>query len=104
MAAVAVRPSTATITPPAGWTLVRREDNASGNTNSLALYQRVASDAEPADYTWTFSSSTGHAAGISLELNYELQPAAGASGARTATASNHSDTGNAILIALSPGP
>ncbi len=65
VAAIAVRPNTATITPPAsGWTLVRRVDNSASVTNSLAIYTRVAGVGEPASHTWTFSSSTGSAGGI----------------------------------------
>lgn len=64
IASIAVRPNTATITPPAGWTLVRRMDNASANANSLAVYSRVAGASEPANYSWTFSASTGSAGGI----------------------------------------
>ncbi len=178
VAAIAVRPSSATITAPTGWSLVRRIDNGAGNANSLALYTRVAEASEPFDHTWSFSASTGsagaiaafegadptnpvdveggqstassvshtapsitttvartmlvsvhafasseawtppagmteaaeaaslslgNAAGISLELNVELQPAAGATGVRTATAADSADTGNAALLALSPG-
>jgi len=35
-----VRPNTATITPPSGWTPVQRVDNSAG-TESLAIYQRT---------------------------------------------------------------
>lgn len=179
IAAVAFRPSGAVITPPAGWTLVRRLDNAIGNSNSLAVFRRVAVAAEPANHTWTLSTSTGssavmtayygvdpwspvnvengqstpsalshaapsvattrngtmlvsahafsssaawtppagmteageaaslgvpNAAGVSIEANYEFQAVAGATGAKTATASNDSDTGNAHILSLSPGP
>lgn len=44
-----------TITPPAGWTLVRRNDNAGPTDSGLAVYQRVAGGAEPANYTWRFT-------------------------------------------------
>jgi len=64
VAAIAVRPWTATITPPTGWTLVRRVDNATGNTSSLAVYRRVAVAGEPAGHTWTFSSSNGSAGAV----------------------------------------
>ncbi len=42
--------------------------------------------------------------GISLEGNYVVQAAIGATGAKTATASNDADAGNAQIIALRPGP
>ena len=41
--------------------------------------------------------------GISLEVSYAVQPTAGASGVKSATASAHADVGNAHLLALSPG-
>jgi len=65
IASISVGPSTATITPPAGWTLVRRTDQATGTSNSLAVYKLLAGAAEPASYDWTFSpSNTGAAGGI----------------------------------------
>jgi hypothetical protein len=179
IASIAVRPDTATITAPAGWTLVRRIDNANANANSLAVYYRVAVASEPANYSWTFSTSTGsaggiqtfpgvdttnpidvengqstpsslshatpsvtttvanamvvtshafsssvtwtppagmteafemaseavpNAAGISIEGNHAIQTAAGATGTKTATASNDADVGNTHILALKPAP
>ncbi len=45
------------ITPPAGWTLVRRLDNpGTPNTDSgLVVYRKVAGASEPASYQWAFS-------------------------------------------------
>ena len=64
IASITVGPSTVTITA-AGWTLVRRTDNANGTSNSLAVYSLVAGAAEPASYNWTFSAgNTGAAGGI----------------------------------------
>jgi MSHA biogenesis protein MshQ len=40
------------ITPPVGWTLVRRLDNPGPTDSGLAVYQRVAGAAEPASYRW----------------------------------------------------
>lgn len=65
IASVCVRPSTATITAPAGWTLVRRMDNPASIANSLAVYLKTASAGEPASYTWSLSAPTGSAGGIS---------------------------------------
>ena len=64
VAGVAIRPASATITPPAGWTLLRRSDSSGGAANSLAVYTRVATAGEPADHTFTFSTATGSAGGI----------------------------------------
>lgn len=179
IASIAVRPDTAAITAPADWALVRRVDNANPNANSLAVYYKVAGASEPADYTWTFSTSTGSAggiqsflgadqgnpisvengqntasglthatpsvittvnntmlvtshaftssatwtppggmtevfdvasetvpaaSGISIEGNCVIQAAAGATGAKTATASNDADVGNTHILALKPAP
>jgi len=63
LAGIAIRPNTAVITAPAGWTLVLRQNTALVTANSLAVYRRVASS-EPASYTWSFDSSQGSAGGI----------------------------------------
>jgi len=174
IASIGVRPNTATVTPPAGWTLVRRIDNSAGAPNSLVVYYRVAGAGEPASYSWTFSTSTGSAGGIlsfsgvntatpidvengqatpvapthstpsvtttvpnamlvasftyssplawappagmtevvdivggnqSTEINYVLQAAAGATGAKTATpVAGQDDAGNTHILALKPTP
>ena len=62
---IAIRPNTATITLLAGWTLVRRVDNAGPTASSLAVYRKVAGAAEPASYAWTLGGApTGAAGGI----------------------------------------
>ncbi len=64
IAIIAVRPNTATITAPAGFTLVNRQDNTAGSVSSEAVYSKVATNSEPATYTWSFSANTGNAGGI----------------------------------------
>src|SRR5437773_4670538 len=65
IASIAVGPSTVTITPPAGWGLVKRMDQASGTSNSLAVYSKLAGLGEAGSYDWTFSAGhTGAAGGI----------------------------------------
>ena len=64
IASIGVRPSSTTITAPSGWTLVRRMDNGSGTSNSLAVYRRVAGASEPASYTWTVSGNNYAVGGI----------------------------------------
>ncbi|MCK5944553.1 MAG: Ig-like domain-containing protein, partial [Planctomycetes bacterium] len=176
VAAIAIRPYTASITTPSGWTLVRRSDASGGASNSLAVYTRTATSSEPSSHAFTFSSSTGsaggllvfrevdasspvavhdgqsnasslshpapsispasadrmlvtahgfssaatwtppsgmteaadaaseslNALGISMSAHYELLSSSGATGARTAVASNDADTGNGIALALTP--
>ena len=70
IAAIAVRPDTATITAPSGWTLVRRTDQSTATANSQAIYRKVAGGSEPANYTWTLGGSpTGGAGGIMTFYN-----------------------------------
>ncbi|MFZ6014785.1 MAG: peptidoglycan-binding protein [Patescibacteria group bacterium] len=47
-----------TITPPSGWTLIRRTDN--GGNVVLASYYKVAGGSEPSSYTWTLSRAFGN--------------------------------------------
>jgi Bacterial Ig domain len=61
LAAVHVRGQPA-ITPPAGWVLVRQEQN--GSNMRAAVYYKVATGSEPGSYTWTFASSQAAAGGI----------------------------------------
>lgn len=71
VASIGFRPNTAVITPPAGWTLVRRIDNANATANSLAVYWKMAEATEPASYAWTFNTSTGSAGGILSFVNVD---------------------------------
>jgi len=64
VAAIGVQDDSVTITPPSGWTLVRRMDQASGTDNSLAVYTKAAGASEPASYTWAVSGTNyAHAVG-----------------------------------------
>jgi hypothetical protein len=65
LAAVQVR-GAPTITPPAGWQLVKLTPN--GTSMRLATYWRLAGSSEPASYTWTFSSAVS-ATGSVLAYN-----------------------------------
>jgi hypothetical protein len=90
VAAVSVRPSSAAITPPGGWTLVRRVDNAAGNSSSLAVYTRVAALGEPASHAWSLSTSTGSAGGIAAFSGVDTAtPVDAEAGAPTATGLTH---------------
>jgi hypothetical protein len=56
VAALAARTATETISPPPGWTLIRRD--MSGNVGaelSQALYYHVSGSKEPSSYVWTFA-------------------------------------------------
>ncbi len=64
IAAIAVRPDTATITAPSGWTLVRKDTNSSAIPDQINTYSKAAGASEPASYSWTISANTGAAGGI----------------------------------------
>ena len=51
-----------TITPPAGWTLVR--DDVGGTTMRTATYWHAAGTSEPSSYTWTFNKLTSAAGSV----------------------------------------
>lgn len=57
----------ASISAPAGWSLVRRDSGSLGPTSlTQALYVRVPGTAEPSTYSWLFESPTDVAAGIAV--------------------------------------
>jgi hypothetical protein len=90
IASITARPSTVTLTAPAGWTLVRRVDNAAGSTNTLAIYSKVAGAAEPGQYHWQISASTGAAGGIQSFANVDtVNPIDVENGQATASALTH---------------
>lgn len=57
------RGSTETVTPPAGWTLIRRTDN--GNNCGIATYYKVAGASEPASYSFSLLDGSKWSIGIS---------------------------------------
>lgn len=59
IATIDFRSNTAVVTPPAGWTQVRRTNNANTSAHSLVTYSRVATAGEPASYSWTFDATAG---------------------------------------------
>jgi len=93
LAALSVR-SAPSVNTPAGWTLLR-DDVSSGNLRT-ALYYRVATGAESASYTWTFSASRR---AIGLIVGYRGVSAIGASGANV----NGSATTSIVAPSVTPG-
>lgn len=90
VAAISVRGGSATtITPPAGWTLVRAIDN--GTTIRMAVYFKVATGGEPASYTWTFDSSQKASGGIQAYSNVDtIAPIDAENGQATPSGTQHS--------------
>ena len=71
LAAISVRPSSAAISAPSGWTLVRRTDNTVGQTNSLAVYRKVAGASEAAAYAFDVTGATFATGGIQSFYNVD---------------------------------
>jgi RHS repeat-associated protein len=77
---------TPTITPPAGWTLVRSDVN--GTIQTLAIYWRAAGGSEPASYTFTFGAAVNAAtAGIVAYSGVDTTTPIDVSGGQANTAS-----------------
>ncbi|MCR4332116.1 MAG: hypothetical protein NUV34_05350 [Sulfuricaulis sp.] len=92
IASVSVTPSTVTITPPVGWTLVRQVTQGSATSSKLATYYRVAGVGEPASFFWTFSggSHSGVVGGImSFSGVDNVTPIDAEAGNATASATTH---------------
>ncbi len=90
IASIAVQPSSVTITAPSGWTLIRRMDNNTGTTNSLAVYRKTDGGSEPSSYTWTLSSLDHAAGGIQSFSGVDASsPLDAEDGVATASANTH---------------
>ena len=79
---------TAALTPPAGWTLIRRETaNRSDSFPQVtsALFWRVAVAGEPSSATFTLTSSVEMAGGVAAYRGVSTVDPVNASGGRTAT-------------------
>ena len=60
------------ITPPSGWTLVRRQNEFTDA--GLAVFFKRAGPSEPADYTWTFDNTDKWCAGIARIVGVSTDP------------------------------
>lgn len=63
IASIGFQPQTLTITPPAGWTSIRRTANAAGTANGLETFRRTAVAGEPAVHRFAFSAVATAAVG-----------------------------------------
>jgi Galactose oxidase-like, Early set domain/Viral BACON domain len=81
--------SSAIVTPPAGWALIRRTNSGSpaGADGSLLSYHKVAGSAEPASYTWTFDISRRALGGIASYSGVNTSTPIDAHGGRANAAS-----------------
>lgn len=102
IASIAFRPETLTVTPPPGWSLVRRQENANTQGNAVGVYMKVLTGSEPANYTWNFSGgSTGSAGGIAaftgVDTSNPIDTSAGATTGATQTLSINAPSISAAL-------
>jgi MSHA biogenesis protein MshQ len=97
---VGVTPSTATITPPADWTSIRRIDNAGPTSNSLEVFLRVAGAAEPASYVWRFGGAGYAVGGLQAFYNVNtITPVDVENGQATPSATSHATPSVATTVA-----
>jgi RHS repeat-associated protein len=64
IAAIGFNNATASVTPPSGWTLVRRANNAATTSNALAVYRRTAVTGEPASHAFAIAGGAFLVGGI----------------------------------------
>jgi hypothetical protein len=65
IAAIAVRGGSGlVITPPAGWTLIRRDNSTSSVAQAIYRHLVPPAPAEPSSYSWGFSNANDAAGGI----------------------------------------
>ncbi|MDQ1703278.1 MAG: trimeric autotransporter adhesin, partial [Frankiaceae bacterium] len=69
LASVSLRDATATLTPPAGWTLLTSIPT-SGATSKQLVYTRVAAAGEPASYSWSWTGGAGASDSSGVILAY----------------------------------
>jgi hypothetical protein len=92
VAHVIVQTANNTITPPAGWKLVLRQD--SGSAISTASYVHIAGSSEPASYTWSFGTSGQASGGIASYIGVDtINPVDVANAQYNASTSNVDNSG-----------
>jgi MSHA biogenesis protein MshQ len=91
--------------PPSGWTLLLNRDN--GSSIGMAVYYRVATNSEPANWTWNFGASDRAAGAISAYRGVDTSAPIAASGSQanassvSMTAPSVSPAGaNAMLLGI----
>jgi RHS repeat-associated protein len=99
IAAIGFNNSSAAVTPPSGWTLVRRLSNASTTSNGLAVYRRTAVTGEPASHSFAVAGGSFLVGGIQSFSGVDTaNPIDIENGQSTASATAH-DTPSVITSA-----
>jgi len=93
------------ITPPSGWTLVRRINNAATTANALAVYWRTAQAGEPSAHAWAIAGGAFLVGGIQAFSGVDTaNPVDVENGQSTPSGTNHdtpsvtTSTANAMLV------
>ncbi|MDO8432905.1 MAG: hypothetical protein Q7S58_10910 [Candidatus Binatus sp.] len=106
IAEIAVRGGTGTIiTPPTGWTLVRRDN--SGSSVAQAVYRRLVPSSPPEPTTYTFAFSAGNDAkgfGIGVAAADLPLSTSGATGNKVATAASAAANVGSLLALFPQSP
>jgi RHS repeat-associated protein len=105
IAAVGFNNSGAAITPPSGWTLVRRMNNSATTANALAVYRRTAVAGEPASHAFAIAGGAFLVGGIQAFSGVDTaNPIDVENGQSTVSGTNHDTpsvttaTANAMLV------
>ena len=105
VAAIGFNNASAAITPPVGWTLVRRTNNTSTTSNSLAVYRKTAATGEPASHTWSVAGGAFLVGGIQSFSGVDTaNPIDAENGQTTVSGTNHdtpsitTSTANTMLV------
>jgi hypothetical protein len=108
IAAIAVRPNTTPITPPAGWACIRKQDTSLTTASQLALYWKLAAG-ESGNYVFTLDgTSTGACGGIlcfrgvskTYPINREASQETAAAGTHATPDITTTETDTFIVAAL----
>jgi len=105
IAAIGFNNSGAAITPPSGWTLVRRVNNSATTANALAVYRRRAVAGEPASHSFAIAGGAFLVGGIQAFSGVDTaNPIDVENGQSTVSGTNHDTpsvttaTANAMLV------
>ncbi len=98
VAHVIVQTANNTITPPATWKLVLRQDSSSAI--STASYVHIAGSSEPASYTWSFGTAGQASGGIASYIGVDtINPVDVANAQYNASSSNVDNSGVTTTVA-----
>jgi uncharacterized protein YbdZ (MbtH family) len=97
VAHVIVRTAGNAITPPAGWSLVLRQDTQSAI--ATATYVKVAGSSEPATYTWSFGTAGEASGGIASYIGVDTTTPVDASHAQYNSSTSNVDNSGVTTTA-----